>query len=181
MKENKYIIWSDINLDYGDWKEELESEYPEKTDYERFTLMQEINSEYLEDERRNLDIQLSEPILKCADLGLWNGRKTGYEVINSGNIKDCLYSYCDYAEWFVDKRGDFHCKAIHHDGTNYYLYRSFKKDITETQKNNLLSKLYMGTVTRRDITRLTNRLGDEIAKIYGFSIPRQKVKEIGGR
>lgn len=43
--------------------------------------MYERNSEYLDDERMNLDIQLDKPILVIVDLGLWNGRYSGYKEI----------------------------------------------------------------------------------------------------
>ena len=39
---------------------------------------------------------------------------------------------------------------------------------------NLKAKIYDGKATRADITRVTRRLGDEIAAVYGFDIPRQK-------
>lgn len=48
--------------------------------------------------------------------------------------------------------------------------------MTEAQKENLKAKLYMGTATRADITRVTQRLGDEIAKVYGWDIPKSKTK-----
>lgn len=35
----------------------------------------------------------------------------------------------------------------------------------------LKEKLYDGTVTRSDITRITRRLGDAIGKVYGWSFP----------
>ena len=98
----------------------------------------------------------------------------GYKEIESGNIRDCLYSDTDYSTWYVDKNGDFRCDAIHHDGTNHYLYRTYKDGVSETQIDNLKEKLYCGTATRKDITRITRRLGDEIANVYGFPIPRQR-------
>ena len=39
MNENRHIIWSNYELDYGDWKEYLESEYPDLSDDERLALM----------------------------------------------------------------------------------------------------------------------------------------------
>lgn len=87
MISNKNIIWSDIDLNFDDWKEDLKAEYPEMNDDQLYNLMNEINNEYLEDERINLDIQLSKPIIIIADLGLWNARKSGYKMIDSGNIK----------------------------------------------------------------------------------------------
>ena len=96
MTEPKYLIWSNYSLDYEDWREDLEAEYPELSEQEREEKMYERNSEYLDDERMNLDIQLDKPILVIVDLGLWNGRYSGYKEIKSGNIKDCLFSECDY-------------------------------------------------------------------------------------
>ena len=101
-------------------------------------------------------------------------RRMGYKEIASGNIRDCLYSDTDYSTWYVDRLGDLRCDAIHHDGTNHYLYRTYKPGVRQSQIDNLKEKLYFGTATRSDITRITRRLGDEIAKVYGFSIPRQR-------
>jgi hypothetical protein len=80
----------------------------------------------------------------------------------------------------VDKLGDLRCEAVHHDGTNHYLYRTYKDGVSEYQINNLKEKLYNGTATRADITRITKRLGDEIGKVYGWYFPTkqpQKVQE----
>ena len=132
------------------------------------------NAENLYDERVNLNIQLSQPIIVIGDLGRWNGRVSGYKMIDSGNIKDCLYSDTDYTEWYVDKYGDLRADAVHHDGTNHYLYRVFKDGVTDTQIENLQDKIYNGKATRADITRVTKRLGDDIAGVYGFPIPKQR-------
>ena len=169
--ENRHVIWSDIHLDYEDWRDDLEAEYPDMTEDERDQIMLETNRDYLDDERINLNIQLNEPILVIADLGLWNGRFSGYKEIESGNIRDCLYSDTDMTEWFVDGKGDLRADAIHHDGTNHYLYRAFKDGVTESQRDALKAKIYDGKASRADITRYTRRLGDDIAKVYGFRIP----------
>lgn len=135
--------------------------------------MYELNSDYLDDERSNLDIQLSRPILVVGNLGLWHGRHMGYKEIPSGNIRDCLYSERDiYSTWYVDRNGDFRCDAIHHDGTNHYVYRAYKDSVSDTQ----IERLYRGIATRTDITKVTRRLGDEIAYVYGFPIPRRQVE-----
>ena len=172
MKEDRHIIWSNYDLDYEDWRDDLEAEYPELTEDQRIALMYEINGDYLDDERTNLNIQLSQPILVIGDLGLWYGRQSGYKEIESGNIRDCLYADTDYSTWYVDKLGDLRCDAIHHDGTNHYLYRAYKDGVRESQIDLLKDKLYRGIATRADVTRITRRLGDDIARVYGFPIPR---------
>ena len=174
MKEDRHIIWSNYDLDYEDWRDDLEAEYPELTEDERIALMYEINGDYLDDERTNLNIQLSQPILVIGDLGLWYGRRSGYKEIESGNIRDCLYADTDYSTWYVDKLGDLRCDAIHHDGTDHYLYRAYKDGVRESQIDLLKDKLYRGIATRADVTRITRRLGDDIARVYGFSIPRAR-------
>lgn len=181
MNEDRHIIWSNYDLDYEEWKDDLEADYPDLSEQERIALMYEINGDYLDDERMNLNLQLSAPILVIGDLGLWNGRRMGYKEIASGNIRDCLYSDTDYSTWYVDRLGDLRCDAIHHDGTNHYLYRTYKPGVRQSQIDNLKEKLYFGTATRSDITRITRRLGDEIAKVYGFSIPRQRQAQAAER
>ena len=176
--DNKHIIWSDINLDLDDWRESLEELYPNYPEDELYTIMYKSNAENLYDERENLNIQLPREIIVIGDLGLWNGRAHGYKMIESGNIKDCLQSDCDMNEWYVDKLGDLRCTAIHHDGTNYYLYRTFKDNATNSQIERLQEKLYDGTATRQDITRITRRLGDDIGAVYGWQFPTRTHKEV---
>ena len=182
-KTNEHLIWSNYDLDYDDWKDYLEEEYPEMTEQERMEMMYETNANYLDDERCNLNIQLSAPILVIGDLGFWNGRRSGYKEIQSGNIKDCLYADTDYSTWYVDKLGDLRCDAIHHDGTNHYLYRAYKPGVNDAQIDRLKDKILDGSVTRRDLTAITMRLGDAIGKVYGWEFPQvgQKRMEVGAR
>ena len=56
-----------------------------------------------------------------------------------------------------------------------YLYRAYKDGVSDTQIENLKEKIYRGIATRADITRVTRRLGDEIAHVYGFPIPRRQM------
>ena len=37
MKDSRHIIWTDY-LDYDDWKEDLEAQYPEPVSYTHLTL-----------------------------------------------------------------------------------------------------------------------------------------------
>ena len=145
--------------------------------------MYKTNAVYIDDERCNLDIPMNRTILVIGDLGLWNGRRMGYKEIESGNIKDCLFSDTDFTTWYVDKDGDLRCEAIHHDGTNYYRYRVYKADATEEQIEDLKEKLYYGKATEADILAVTDRLGDEIGRVYGwqFANETKKPMEVGAR
>ena len=173
----EHVIWSNEDLDYErDWKDDLEAEYPDLTDDQRMSMMYQINDEYLEDARLNLNVRMPSQIIVIGDLGLWYGRRSGYLDIQSGVISDCLQTHCnaEYGTFFVNKTGDLCARVHHHDGTNHYLYRVFKPGVTDTQKELLKSKIYNGTYTRKDVTRYTTRLGDAIASVYGFKIRKMK-------
>ena len=174
MKEQKYIIWQNIHTDYEGMREDYQEchdlsdeEMEEVTDYDISMWASENNDMYLDDERINLDIHLNNEIIVIADLGLWYGRRCGYKIIVSGNIKDCLSSDDDYVEWYCD-RYDMRGTGIHHDGRNHYLYRTWKDNLSEEQKYKFLNKLYEGDATHEDILRYTNSIRPYISKVYGW-------------
>lgn len=163
----KHIIWSnDINIE--DWRDFLDEEYSDADEFEKLDIVYEINNEYLDDERVNLSNLVYDEIIVIGNLGLWYGRRSGYKIINSGKVIDCLYSDDDYVTWYVDRYNNFRCDGIHHDGTNYYLYRAWRDGISDEQKENFLDKIYSGKVTSKDITRYTKSIGVDIKKVYGW-------------
>lgn len=46
MSEDKHIIWSNYDLDYEDWRGDLETEYPELSEDERISLIKNANPLY---------------------------------------------------------------------------------------------------------------------------------------
>lgn len=167
----EYIVW-DCNAGFSeDFQESVRQDYPDMSEKEIADLAIELNGDYLDDERANLNINLNNEIVAIATLGLWNGPKPAYKVFGK-NIAGCLTSEYDPI-WYVDKNGDFRCHESHHDGTNEILYREFK-GISETQKENFLAKIYNGTVTRHDINRCTRRVGDRIADVYGWTVRKAR-------
>ena len=174
MNKDDHIIWSNNDLDYDDWQEELRELYPELSENERVEKMYEINADYLCDERINLDIQVGTTILAIGDLGRWNGRFMGYKEIPSGNIRDCLFSDADYLTWYVDKTGEFRCDAVHHDGTDYMYYRKYKRGVGMDKIEDLKHLIYSGRATEADIDAVTEKLGRDIGRVYGWHFPEQK-------
>lgn len=170
----RHIIWSsEINVD--DWAHDIREWYPDDdmTDDEIYELAVEENNENLNCERENLNIDVGDEIIAIADLGLWNGRRMGYKLIHSTNIAGCLSGTCgDYVTWYVDSLGDLRCDDTHHDGTNHYLYRAWKDGVSYAQRELLMQKIYCGIATRRDITRLTRKLGTYVADVYGWKVRR---------
>lgn len=178
MSKFECVVWKSMP-DYNDWKEYFDEEYPDMDYDSRVSMMYLMNSDCLEDERENLNIQLDESIIVIADLGLWNGRFGGYKEIASGNIKDCLYAGRDDDEimWQVDSRGDLIGNSIHHDGHNSYLYREWKPGVTEYQKEALKRKILSKSATRADITKVTKRIGDKVANVYGWSVRKERTRK----
>lgn len=126
-----FVIWSNEYLDWDNYRDAFEEDYSGLSDDEKYQLMCDLNSDYLDDERRNLDVQVGTLIIVIADIGRWDGRHTGYREISSGCIKDCLESQLDGVTWYVDGKGDFRMDGYHHDGRNYYLYRKYREGISE--------------------------------------------------
>ena len=135
MSKEKFVVWSNLDLDLDDWRADLEDEYPGLNDDELIEKMTEINDSYIDDERANLDIVTGTEIIAIADIGRWDGRYMGYSEIKSGKISDCLYSPHDYSEWYVDADKEFRCTDVHHDGRNHILYRKYKETATEDRSN----------------------------------------------
>lgn len=127
----------------------------------------ELGDEFwLEDERMNLDVQLKNPILVLMDLGLWNGRKQGCFIIDSGNVRDILYSECDYVKWYSDGH-DIKARASHHDGTNHYKYREIRDP---DNIGELIDAIYMGEkISEKKLNHYTKSLEPVVAKIYGWN------------
>lgn len=166
---SRHIIWSNLNISLEDWKDFLEEEYPDVTDeYKQYSLVSELNDEYLDDERMNCNISTEGRIIAIANLGFWNGRKIGYKLLDH-NVNNCLQFErdCDYAEFYCD-RYNLCSTQHHHDGSHYITYREFRPNITDDQADNFCWKLYEGKATQKDITRYTRSLKPYINKVYGW-------------
>ena len=77
MSKEKFVVWSNLDLDLDDWRTDLEDEYPGLIDDELIEKMTEINDSYIDDERANLDIVTGTEIIAIADIGRWDGRYMG--------------------------------------------------------------------------------------------------------
>lgn len=124
-------------------------------------------SDWYSNEFENLDKELQGRVIAIANLGLWNGRKSYYKVMNS-NLNSVLDS-CggDYLKVYTD-RYDVKSTAVHHDGVNYITYRMLKPNLSEVQIDNFLNKLASGEFNHKDISRYTTSLKSQINKIYGW-------------
>lgn len=157
----KHIIWTN-DLNYDDWKDSLEEDYPELSEEQRINLMYEINDEYFSDEQSNLDKNLDGEIVVIGTLGLWDGKKYGYKIIKEKNLSAVMEgNFCDNLTWYVED-DEVMCKDVHHDGTNYYVYRMLKIDSYDFEE-------YAWEHTLQDaVEKYTEPLGHYVKEIYGL-------------
>ena len=161
----KRTIWQNIDLKIEDWKDFLEEYHSDVTDeYKQMDLIREMNSQYLWDERVNLNEKIDGRILVLGDIGRWNGRVNGYKILDD-NISSILETDCDYCEWYSDGY-NIKFKGMHHDGVNYHLYRVIRED---RNIDNLLNDIYDGKeISRKKLNYYTKSLHPYVAKIYGW-------------
>lgn len=167
----KRIIWSNMNINPDDWKEEYkeiaeENGWEEDTDDENnlWNYIGEELDRYRDDERMNLDVPTNGRILAIADLGLWNGRKQGYRILKE-NVNSIFNIGEDYSEYYSD---GYNIKATltHHDGTNYIEYREIRED---RNINNLLIAIFNGEkISRKKLNYYTRSLLPYVANAYGL-------------
>lgn len=167
----KFDIWnSEINLE--DWKDFLEEDRDLNPDlYEGgedgYLRVCEVNSEYLEDERINLDKKLENPILIIADLGLWNGRAAACKILESGNLKDILCAQVNGISknhWYCDGY-NICCDETHHNGTNHYLYREIR-NMDNIER--FLELIYQKQDWKSCLNYYTRSIAKEVGRIYGL-------------
>jgi hypothetical protein len=164
---NHRVIWTNDN--YDKWEacmlidyptEEIQKENEVEISYDAYNEECDIN---LYDERANLDIEVDGCIVAFVDLGLWDGRHNGGGIIGT-NVKDILSSDCDYVDWYCDQH-NVRCRASHHDGTNYYLYRVAK---SREQAQNLINAIAYEGMTEEQFRKATRSLRPYVAKVYGW-------------
>jgi hypothetical protein len=159
INKQKRVIWS--NNDYDEWAEAMADEITDE----------EITPEYyydsrsidLDEERANLNIEVDGYIVAFANLDLWNGRRNGAKLVGT-NVRRILHSNDDYVTWYCDP---YNVKAemIHHDGTNYVLYR-VANDKEQAEK--LVNKIAYGNMSEEEFRKRTKSLRPYVAKVYGW-------------
>ena len=159
-----HTIWTN-DLNYEDWRADLEELCPDAegcNEDERIRLMYEYNDFNLEDEKDNLDIDVGHPLIMIGTISLWYGRREGYKILKSTNLKDIFDTSCgDYVTWYTEDN-ELKCKDCHHDGTNYYTYRILKIDPDEFEE------YICDHALQEAIDKYTEPAGTYVDQIYGW-------------
>lgn len=108
--------------------------YPERdgniTENEIYQQRIELSQWDYETEHVNLNKILSNNIICIASLGLWNGRKSGYKILDN-NLNSILnQAQGNYYHVYYDGY-NVKAKDAHHDGTNHYIFRLIKDGVNK--------------------------------------------------
>lgn len=152
------IVTDNYGIEVELTQEQYEKTLTEEKIYDECAFMDELWFEDAILELKCIGKRIPTEIIALANLGRWNGRCKGYKEYN--NLQDIAYTSCDYERIYVDRYKNLCKEETNHDGSNYIVYRMWKEGLTDTQKENFLTKQYNGTLTTKDISRYTKRLGD---------------------
>ena len=113
----KQVIWSNDSRIDDEAREYYQNYQREQLEDDGYTMSdeewgEEVNS-WLDDERMNLNVQVDGVIIAFGDLGLWRGRRQGYQILGS-NIADILHSSCEDCEWYGDGY-NIRARLTHHE------------------------------------------------------------------
>lgn len=152
-KEFKRVIFNSDSYSYEDAKmyliEDQGIENP--SDDEIWDEINFCNNLAIKDERFEFAIRdknINGPIIVIADVGRWNGRRTGVKRFNHfEEIIDFMTHY-DSFEIYIDKY-DLRGVGHHHDGTDFLMFRMVPEMFNwDTVEYNILSNVETERVTK---------------------------------
>ncbi len=161
-------MYDDIE-DFREWFEEFcEINGLDKDEEDIYEWVEKRLQWDFEDEEENLNIPCEGDILCIADLGLWDGRHSAYQIIpNATKFSDIFrvsMKNIDNYKFHYD-RYNVMAELHHHDGCNNIEFRLIKKGVNPQP---LLDAIYnQEEVTREMIRRYTTSLRPYIKKCYG--------------
>lgn len=158
-------------------KDELDEELSEDEAIER---AYDLNNDYLNDERCNLNKEVKGFIIamafrSSARYGVWGGNgQKGYRLCGT-NVSDILNTSSNWAEWYGDTyniRGEF----ADHDGEDSVIYRVAE---SEYDAERIATKIYNGEIeTEEQFRKVTKSLYPYVAKIYGWKTRATKKEKV---
>lgn len=186
--EYQHVIWSNsLNVDPELWRgsfndyialNNLELDPDNKS--ELFRYIDKVNMGYWANVKNELGVDVQNEIIEIREDkdDIYSHEKhITYHEIKANKISDCLNAddrAPTYETWYLDDKGDFCCNQLLNC---HSCYRIYKPNTTEAQKADLRAKMQDGTATRSDVINATQPLGDEIAKIYGWTSSNDKQQE----
>lgn len=169
IERNEHTIWTNDLDEIEAIMEGYNAERGEDDDEMDYCEAAELNEEYRHDEILNLASANGGEILAIADLGRWDGRYTGYKVLNKlTDVLKELPNYDAYTRFYVDQNGELCGRFSHHDGTNYVTYRERRPDCSDEDWDRMTNAIYNNEEHDNLVELYTTKLGPKIQKVYGW-------------
>lgn len=165
LAQEEYEDMKSIIAEEKEMNDEDTTVTPEEV-YERMRMQNEDDLDNLQWELKRK--QAAGQIIAIVDMGLWNGRKNGYKLLER-NVEDIIDLIADYDNYEIyrDTDGNVKMTLSHHDGTHYVLFREFKPHITDSQMNDFISTLLRGELNNYIIGRYTKSINEYVQGITG--------------
>ena len=161
----KNIIYTN-DVCYEEVQESYELDFPNSEGYDddsRMRIFYDFLADDFEETKRILDRELGNDIVAFKKLGLWNGVRYTARIIGT-NLDECLSENIgDLYEYYVED-GEFKCKDVHHDGTNFYTFRRIKDEFCVDD----LAEYLLSHTLVEAMNDLTEPIGDLVKEIYEF-------------
>lgn len=132
----------------------------------------ELNFEYLEDEKVNLNIKTQGEIIAIGDDDtyeyLGNNIKSVVAFVHNKVTEGCNISLCvknqSYGE--IELQADTDCTS--------YAFREMRADLTDKERSNFEQEIIQGTIKASDYAKYSTSLGQSVCDIYGFEFKNDK-------
>jgi len=120
---------------------------------------------WFSDEQENLNKQLDGNIIAIADLGLWNGRFSGYKIIGDNLNEIMSFGNHDYIKIYSDGY-NIRKESSHHDGTNHILFRMVRNDRNIDYFTDMIYN--KKPITKNMLNYYTKSIEKNVRNIYGW-------------
>lgn len=120
---------------------------------------------WFSDEQENLNEQLEGDIIAIADLGLWNGRFSGYKILGNNLNEIMSFGNHDYIKIYSDGY-NIRKESSHHDGTNHILFRMVRNDRNIDHFTDMIYN--KKPITKNMLNYYTKSIEKNVRNIYGW-------------
>ena len=195
-QKDKHLIWQK-DIDYEDWRADMENEFPDMSEEERYDVAVETNYDYLGDEHINLsDVFEGKDVIMIGSLYRWTGAhrwvvdydNTSSEKVLRGQGRDI-----ELVEASVQRSSDSGKYELierfgHHDDnfSSSFLYVRIKKDNLSERQNERCDKIIRDYLYEhkidlkealKELDTYTYSPSKEIANVYGWKLSRSPRKK----
>lgn len=180
----KKVIWQSCEFYSEKEVEKIYNELAQEMDYEdlnemtyeeKVKVVSELLDADLEDDLMNLEgVEAKHELVITGTANVWDGEWFVFQELDTTNIGKSLQAAVDGASstirMYVEGK-ELVVEVSHHDGTNKYLIREWKAEMTDRKFENLYKKLdsALEVKDRLDVMkRYTKGAGEYVRNCYGF-------------